>query len=100
MPDLGSQFTIGLPPQRHGLKAEQGLGDVAMRGTRLQAIERLQGAKMQQCRTGDGTRRRLSRCIALKGLRLRGECIELAAQPRAERSGDGISRPVGEVGRQ
>ena len=44
---LCTKFTILVPTTRHGLEAEQGLGDIAMRCTRLRSVECLQGAKLK-----------------------------------------------------
>ena len=43
---LCSEFAILVPAQDDGFEAEQGLGDVAMRRSRLRSIERLQGTQV------------------------------------------------------
>ncbi|MNW10741.1 hypothetical protein D3C71_2080200 [compost metagenome] len=68
-----------------------------MRRTGLRAIERLQGAKMQQRGPGDRPRGFLRERTPLKKLCLRIEGIQLAAQARTERDGAGVGRAVGEI---
>lgn len=80
VPDLGAQFAIGVPASR-GFEPEQDLGNLAVRRTGLRAIERLQGAKMQQRGPGDRPRGFLRERTPLKKLCLRIEGINWRRRP-------------------
>ena len=48
MANLGAQFTVGVPARLNRISSKQCPGNVAVAGTSLLGIKRLQGAQMQQ----------------------------------------------------
>lgn len=97
VPNLRAQLTVRMPSQHHDAQTEEDLRNLTVRRPGLGGIERLQGAQVQQRRTGDGARGCSEWRMARQGLCLHMEVGDPATQLRTERNGTCIHSPIGEV---
>ncbi len=99
MANLRAQFAVGRPTRAHGVRPEQGLGNVTMASARLRCIERLQGVQMQQRCAAHWARLGVRNFTAKHA----GLCLVLG-QPCArgwvQRHGQTASRTVCQIGGQ
>jgi hypothetical protein len=94
---LRAQFAVFVPSQNDGFKAEQRLGDVAMRRARERGIKRMQGAQMQNRGAGGGLGRIRTQRMPFKGLRLRAEGVKVPTEAPCQRHRARISGPIHQV---